>query len=214
MNSPRYLYMMVSRTDTGIGRIIRVFTHYEYNHVSLSLDPEFRRWVSFARYTHDVPLAGGFVAETPERLFATGSQIPVNIYRIEISESRYKRLDALFALAGHRDCGLIYNTFSAFASYLNLRFSIPGAYTCLDFANAVLGESYSSIRELDTHYQPQLIYSGILQDLVTDSGDREDSYFIHRNFWGATKDTSLHFARLFGRMARRHREDPVHASLH
>ena len=42
MAEKRYLYLMVSRTDTNIGRIIRVFSRYPYNHVSLSIDPTLR----------------------------------------------------------------------------------------------------------------------------------------------------------------------------
>ena len=61
MAGENQLYIMLSRTDTGMGRLIRFFTRYDYNHVSLSLDPRLHSWVSFARYAVDVPLAGGFV---------------------------------------------------------------------------------------------------------------------------------------------------------
>ena len=67
MEEFKYLYIMLSRTGTGMGKVIRAFTRNEYNHVSLPLDSSFKRFVSFARYRQDVPLAGGFVAETPQR---------------------------------------------------------------------------------------------------------------------------------------------------
>ena len=55
------LYVMLTQTGTWMGKLICLFTHYEFNHVSVSLDPTFRNWVSFARYVRGVPLAGGFV---------------------------------------------------------------------------------------------------------------------------------------------------------
>ena len=59
MEKKKYLYLMISRTDTNIGRIIRVFSRYPYNHVSLSIDPNLREWVSFGRFRKDTPLYAG-----------------------------------------------------------------------------------------------------------------------------------------------------------
>lgn len=214
MEGTQYLYLMLSRTGTGIGRAIRLFTNYEYNHVSLSLDPEFRQWVSFARYRQDVPLAGGFVEETPERFFSSGSPVQVKIFRVEVSPLRAEALRALFARAGHPESGLIYNTFSPLANLLGTQVHIPGAYTCLEFADAVLEESHISLRALEACHRPQLIYEGPLQELVGDSGSREGSYFVQRGFWGGTVDTSLHFARLMRRLFFGSFPDPISAALH
>ena len=73
-----YLYVMLSRTDTGMGRFIRFFTREEYNHVSLCVDDSLQKFVSFARYRQDTPLAGGAVAEPPQRLLSCGEAIPVS----------------------------------------------------------------------------------------------------------------------------------------
>lgn len=43
------LFVMISQTDTAIARIIRAFCRYPYNHVSLTLDRDFRTWYSYAR---------------------------------------------------------------------------------------------------------------------------------------------------------------------
>lgn len=214
MNQKRELYLMLSQTATGIGKAIRMITQYEYNHVSLSLDPEFRQWVSFARYTQEVPLAGGFVSETPERFCAAGEPVKVKIFRLEISETRYRKLKSLFAQAGNPDCGLIYNTISPIATLFGMQFPIPGAYSCLEFANAVLEKFHPSIQALDEHYGAMLIYEGLLQELAPDCGSREGSYFVHRGFWGGAADTALHFARLVRRMVHSTLPDPVNAMLH
>lgn len=213
MENTRPLFLMLSRTGTRIGKTIRLFTHYDYNHVSLSLDSDFRRWVSFARYAQGVPLAGGFVTESPERYFSSGGPIQVKIFRIDIPLERYRKLKALFAQAGQRDCGLIYNTFGALTTPIGLRIPISGAYTCLEFADAILDETHSSIRALEIHHRAQLIYEGDLRDLVPDSGCRNDRFFCRRGFLRGSLDTAWHFSRLCGRAARRQRPDLLAAVL-
>lgn len=204
------LYLMLSRTGTGMGSVIRLFTRYEYNHVSLSLDPELRQFVSFARYVENVPLAGGFVEEPVERLLSVPGPLPVRVFRIDISEEKARRLEKLFALAGRRDTGLIYNTASALLTPLGLRLAVPGAYTCLEFASAVLERRFRSLKALEQYLAPREILRGDLREISADSGRREGDYFRRRSFWGGTWDTGAHFARLAGRTLRlTHCPDPI-----
>lgn len=206
----RWLYVMVSRTDTRMGRMIRCFTRGEYNHVSLALDPE--HFVSFARYRSDVPLAGGYVTEPPERLLFRGTSLPVRIFRLAVSREEAERLEELFRLAGDRECPLIYNSLGALLTSCHIPCPIPGAYTCLDFAGAVLGQSFSSIGDLADALSPWEIYQGELSGFLQDSGSREDPFFENRGFLKGTKDTGLHFWQLFLRLIRlRHPADPIAA---
>lgn len=213
MEKTQPLYLMLSRTDTHMGRIIRLFTRYEYNHVSLSLDPELRQWVSFARYAQGVPLAGGFVTESPERYLWAGAPVQVKVFRIDIPATRFRKLQLLFAMADRADSGLIYNTFGAIMTPTGCRWYVPGAYTCLEFANTVLRESHSSIRSLEDAHRDDLIFEGDLQSVAPDSGERIGPFFRRRGFWNGTKDTTWHFARLCRRVASRGRNDIISAIL-
>lgn len=203
------LYLMLSRTGTGMGRFIRLCTRGEYNHVSLSLDPSLRQWVSFARYRENVPLAGGFVEEPVERFLSAGKPVAVRIYAIPLPSDRIHALERLFSLAKEPDSGLIYNSFAAALSPLHIRFPISRAYTCLDFACAVLGLRCRSIQELASLLAPYLLYSGSLAELVPDSGLRPGTYFCHRSLYGCAWDTVAHFSRLTGRVFRPGAPDPV-----
>lgn len=209
----RPLYLMISRTGTGIGRMIRTLSRYPYNHVSLSLDPELKQWVSFARYAKDIPLYGGFITETPERYLATGEDIQVRIFQVEIEERRARQLEDLFSRAGNRDYQLIYNTYDAIAAALGRRLSIPNAYTCLSFACAVLDLPCRSIQELDGCLSPRLFYEGSLSGLTADSGCRADAYFTPLGFFRGTWRTAKHFALLSHRAFRQHQPDLVSGCL-
>ena len=206
----RYLYVMLSRTDTGMGKIIRLFTRGTYNHVSLGLDDDLRSFVSFARYARDVSLAGGYVTEPAERLLVSGERLPVRIFRLEITPEQHTRLEELFSLAGHRETGLIYNSLGAMLSTWHIPCPIPGAYTCLEFAGAVLGTPFPSLQALERHLTPYEIYHGELGDRVTDNGSRCDSFFKRRGFFRGVGDTVWHFTRLLGRTLRiTHCHDPI-----
>lgn len=196
------LYLMISRTDTGIGKVIRLFTRYEYNHVSLTLDSEFHRWVSFARYVQGVPLAGGFVEESAERFRAMEGPVYVRIYRLELTPERYARLESLFAQAGDPNNGLIYNTFGFLATAFGKRLHIPGAYTCLEFAGTVLERDFGAIRALDRALSPHLIYEGDLKALLAGEPVWDDPYFTRRGLTGGALDTIGHFKKLLVRTVR------------
>lgn len=213
MESTRPLYLMISQTGTGIGRMIRAVSRYPYNHVALSLDPDMKQWVSFARYAEDIPLYGGFITEPVERYLAVSQGVQVRIFRLEIEESQARRLEALFAQAGNRDFRLIYNTYDAVLSVLGWKLSIPNAYTCLSFACAVLGLQCRSIREMDRLLAPRLYYQGPLCALVSDSGSREDAYFTPLGLLRGSWRTARHFAVLSGRAFLRHQTDMVTSYL-
>lgn len=191
MEKQRYLYLMISRTDTNIGKLVRVFSRYPYNHVSLSIDPNLREWVSFGRFRKDTPLYAGFIRETVERYQSQSSETPIRLFRIQITQDYYEELCRLFALAGYGETKLIYNLYDAVASSVHLKIPIPGAYTCLSFANYILGTRYIGIKALNDDLQPNMIFEGPLSALVTDSGQRSDRYFddlgILRGTWRTTK---------------------------
>lgn len=213
MEHTRFLYLMISQTDTGIGRMIRAVSHYPYNHVSLGLDPTLREWVSFARYAEDIPLYGGFIQEPVERYLASGRDVNVRIFRLSISHERAWQLESLFSQAGNRDFRLIYNTYDAIASAMGCNLRIPNAYTCLSFACAVLGLRCRTIQEMDVFLTPYLWYSGSLSGLVSDSGLREDAYFTHLGMLRGSWNTARHFAVLSGRAFRRRQPDLVRSYL-
>ena len=204
------LYVILSRTTTGMGKLIRTFTRSHYNHVSLTLHQDLSGIVSFARVCIDTPLRGGYVTEPVERFLYTGEPVPVRIFRLEISEEKSQQLQQLFALAGHHDKGLLYNHFAAFTTLLHLPCPVCGAYTCLSFASAVLGKSYRTLQELEQELEPFEVFHGDLRQRCQDSGDRTNLYFTRRGFLQGTKDTAAHSLNLLDRVLRpRSFDDPL-----
>lgn len=177
MAKTRPIYIMVSQTDTGIARLIRNVTHYPYNHVSLTLDPSFENWYSFARYVQDAPLYGGFIHESPARLLGKSGMTNVRIFRVDIPQKNALELERMLPLAGRRDSGLIYNHFDAVASAVGGRVPVPGCHTCLSFACSVLDREFLTIKELCDSLAPWEIYAGPLAELLNAVPSQEDEYY-------------------------------------
>ncbi len=173
----RCLYVMASRTDTGIGRMIRFVSGYPYNHISVTLDGSLRSWYSFARYVQDAPFYSGFVRESAQRFCAEGGDAQVRIYAVPIPEKHAAGLEKLLPLANRTDSGLIYNYFEALACSMGFPLSVPQCYTCLSFACELLDLSCHSIRQLCEELEPRLIYEGPLVALIGDTADTDAQYF-------------------------------------
>lgn len=75
----RYLYVMVSRTDTGFARLIRRFTGCYYNHAAISFDCDLRQLYSFARRAYDLPLTEACLNARPACRMSPGSILPIPI---------------------------------------------------------------------------------------------------------------------------------------
>lgn len=196
----RQLFILVSRTDTGIAQVIRTFSRYPYNHVSLTLDPSLRRWYSFARYVQDTPFYSGFICEPVERFYAENGDAQVRLYRVEIPSKTAEELEALMDKASQPDSGLIYNYFDALAGAMGGKLPITGSHTCLSFACSILERQHLSIKSLCRDLEPSMIYEGALSSLIPDSGRRDDLYFTRLGFLHGTALSAKQLALLTHRM--------------
>lgn len=204
---------MISHTDTGVGKLIRLITGFPYNHVCMTMDSSFRNWFSFARYIQDTPLYGGFIREPVERYLAKGQQIDVRIFALDISAETRDALETLFSLAGTRDPRLRYNLFALVTLAFGMDLPITGAYTCLGFANAVLGTSFRTIKSFSEALTPHLYYEGSLADLAPDSGCRDDIYFTRLGFFRGAAESCKAIGSLLAFALSPHRTDPVKEAL-
>ncbi len=161
-------YIVFSRTNTGIGRIIRKVTRNTYNHTSLCLDGKFFELFSFARKHVNDPFQGGLVIETPVRYLSNGADITVKVCKIDdkvfsINEMR-KRLDNVRS----EEKSYIYNTYGAIVSPFRIKFSPYRTFTCVEFAAYILGikDKIYSVRQLEKIFDCNKVYEGSYKLLV------------------------------------------------
>ena len=161
-------YIVFSRTNTGIGKLIRGITRNQYNHASLCLDGKFYQLVSFARKHVNNPLQGGFVIETPVRYLNDGEDITVKVCRVDKDAFPTNELKSRLDDIRSEEESYIYNTYGAIMSPLRIKFSPYKTFTCVEFVAFVLGleGKIYNVRQLEKIFDKSKVYEGSYKHLV------------------------------------------------
>lgn len=202
------VYVLLSRTYTGIGKIIRLFMRGTYNHVAIALDPSLLEMYSFARLHIDAPLAGGFLRETPAHYLYNGHDAKVKLHAVEMTEAEYGALRRELARFLSDPRHMIYNLLDALYLPFGRRKRIEDAHTCVSFAAHMLNMEYvGAVIDMERALSGKEIYCGSLRAYLgasySEADLRRDEYFVRRGFWGAARDTASQMRRLYHRMKER-----------
>ena len=203
------VYIVFSATPTGMGRLIRLATRNQYNHVSLSFEADIQKLYSFARYHRTIPLYGGFVVESVLRYGALAGRSRVKICRLTVEEPYFTYLrNHLDRLWNERE-EYIYNTPAALASLARLRADIPRAYTCASFIQEELArcrlegvdpDCCPTIRRLERLLDSYVVYEGPLPASPAPAEWGEDAFPRETTIGYAVYTTARHFSRLAKRV--------------
>lgn len=205
-----YIYVVLSQTPTGFGRIIRKIGKISYNHASIAFDKELMELYSFGRKQNQVPIVAGFVKEYPER-FSLKKNFHVNtkIYQIPVTRSQYMMgKERVQQIANDDD--YLYNLFSVLLFPFVHGFSTFKAYSCAEFVVHILGYMNISLKneKLCCQYTPEdigkifqqyLYFKGNLLDYCSSNQTNCEYFFQNPSYIRATI-SSLHIiARLLFR---------------
>lgn len=188
------IYIVISRTPTRIGKVIRKALGQKYNHVSLSMDRNLKHMYSFGRIMLKNPLIGGIIQES-RRTLALGTLRPVlvKIYRVPVTETQYDQIwDKILDLFND-DEGYYYNYLGALGLLLGLKRKMYKTYICSEFALDMMKEAGIEFttrdsvlvtpEEVSRLIENYLIFEGNLQDYGDPSENRrrrEESGTIYR----------------------------------
>ena len=91
MDKTKNLYLMVSKTPTRFGYMIRKVGRIRYNHSAIALDENLQALYSFARLQHNSLFLAGIVLETiPRYTLRKETFVDVAIIKIPVSLEQYK----------------------------------------------------------------------------------------------------------------------------
>ena len=167
------IYIVLSRTQTGVARVLRTFGGLEYNHVAISLDRDFTELYSFARSEQYGFLTGRLVHETTDRYLVNGENgVPILVYRLPVTEEELNWIRATIREI-MADPQFVYNFFSVVTYPILGGFSTYKAFSCVEFVAYVLRELGYGIERPLFAYRPDdlrplleeyLCYDGSMQD--------------------------------------------------
>ncbi|MBD5111172.1 MAG: hypothetical protein HDT42_01350 [Ruminococcaceae bacterium] len=133
------IYIVISKTGTILCKMLRLFTHEEYNHASLSLDGELNSMFSFGRIYPYIPWLGGFVEESPH--FGTMkrfSETEVRVLTVSVSDEVYDKLNNELHQMLSDKCSYHYDVFGLICAAFNKVYRRKNYYYCSAFVRDVL----------------------------------------------------------------------------
>ena len=199
------IYIILSKTNTKMGKIIRTFTRYEYNHVSISLNKNFKEVYSFSRYYKNTPLVGGF---TVESFLRYDKSTKIKIFEIPLDYKTYYSLKKYINFIKIYRKKFIYNTFSALFSIFKINYDIKNSYTCLSFIKHLFtkfnilnfkNKDFNSIKNLNNKLKNYIYYDGIIEDLKINKEWGLDLYNQKKNVFIVFSATIIHMLKLIYR---------------
>ena len=169
------LYVVLTRTNTIISRLIHLVTQDEYTHAALALDQELQRMYSFARkYTHN-PFIGRFKHEhLDEGIYKLAKQLPGVVLEIEVSQSQYEKACQLIEGFIANQSQYKYNCKGLIYGLLNRPTKRNDRFLCSQFVYYILHESgvvdfqtpANLVKPQDfLRIQGQVVYRGDLKEL-------------------------------------------------
>lgn len=137
-----YIYIMLSRTNTLLGNMIRAGLGVSYNHCSLSLDESLETIYSFGRKELRNVFLAGFVQESKNNgFFRVHNTSDIIVIRMSVSSQEKERLCEIIAdfqaskdLYRYSLLGLVY-------CYFGIPVKRKNKYFCSQFVTEVLLEA-------------------------------------------------------------------------
>jgi hypothetical protein len=137
-----YLYIVLTRTNTVMSNLIRIFKNDEYTHAAISLDKELNHMYSFGRRNTYNPFIGRFRKEDiNEGVYKFCNTLPGAIIEVEVSKQQYEKAKALFEHFISNSHLYKYNYKGLAHSLLNKPVYSDYSFLCSEFVYHILKES-------------------------------------------------------------------------
>ncbi len=133
------IYIVVSQTGTILSRILKLITHKEYNHASISLTDDLNIMYSFGRKRPYNPFIAGFVTESASfGTFKRFSDTRVIVLKTYITKTEYEDLTTLlnFMVKNPKIYG--YNYLGLYLAAFRICFKARNRYYCSEFVRDTL----------------------------------------------------------------------------
>jgi hypothetical protein len=176
-----YLYIVLTRTNTALSRLIRLVTSDDYTHAALSLDKDLEQMYSFGRRSTYNPFIGRFKHEDlNDGIYKISKTLPGVVLEIEVPKDQYEQARNLlndFIENSHR---YKYNYRGLIFSMLNRPVQYDYRFLCSEFVYYILRESgITDFNVSGNLVRPQnflnldcrIIYKGDLKELKTSKSE-------------------------------------------
>lgn len=136
------IYIILSFSGTMPSRVIKLFTKYEYSHVSIALKKDIQIMYSFGRKKVNNPFKGGFIEEPKNgKFYKKFNKTKCTILEISITNKQYKNLIKLLKQYKEQVDIYKYDILGLILRGFNLKLNRKNHSVCTEFVASLLKES-------------------------------------------------------------------------
>lgn len=136
MTQETYVYVVLIKALTGLGKFSRKINKYEYTHIAVSLEVEMEDFVTFSRRYHYTPFNAGFMHEKVEHYaFGNHEKVKVKIFKVPAANME-KIKDYIQKI--EEDSEYIFNIYSMITMPIFHGFRVYKAHNCMSFVGKIL----------------------------------------------------------------------------
>ncbi|MGH4123541.1 MAG: hypothetical protein ACREV6_11510 [Clostridium sp.] len=175
----KYVYVIISRTPTSMGKIIRKLLKEKYNHASISLDENLSQMYSFCRLSVSNPLVGGIIRESVFTLtIGLKDDVPINVYRIPVTLEQYELISKFIYDIYNDEEIYYYNFIQAFGLISKKKHAIYKTYICSEFVMETLRHGGLKLTTLESYKITPTDITQIIGEFIYYYGNLNDYPFI------------------------------------
>lgn len=141
MAEQKYLYVVLTATESVVARTVGRLTKDRYTHSALALDPSLSAMYSFSRAYSRFPFYGRFRKENPnEGFLARCHSVPTKVIALPVTDEQYCRAEKRLSYFSEHTKQYGYNYIGMFLNLLGKSYAPKRRYTCSQFVSETLFE--------------------------------------------------------------------------
>ena len=137
-NRNNYIYIVLVKALTGLGKFARLTGKYEYTHIAVCLDEKLDKFYTFSRKKHHAPFDCGFMIETLDcYAFDKHKNIKLKIFKIPVQIENYNEIKKYINKI-QNDKEYTFNIFSMITMPIFHGVKIYKSHNCMSFVGKII----------------------------------------------------------------------------
>lgn len=131
-----YIYIVLVKALTTLGKFARTFSNYEYTHIAVCLNNKLDDFITFSRHKHYSPFDSGFMHETLDcYAFGNNDKVKLKIFKIPV-DNKKEIEDYINKIESDNE--YIFNIYSMATMPILHGFRIYKALNCMSFVSKII----------------------------------------------------------------------------
>lgn len=190
-NENNYIYVVLVKALTGLGKFARLTSQYDYTHIAVCLDEKLDKFYTFSRRKHSAPFDCGYMVETLDcYAFAEHKNVKLKVFKVPVSLKNKKRIIRYIENISN-DPDYTFNFYSMITMSIIHGFRIYKTHNCMSFVSKIIALTDSvkmnkayykyNIKEMDELLTDYLYKEELFEKKKIETKDYMDNISIWEN---------------------------------